>query len=229
MGRGGTIRVDGTKLHVDQVEPVQIQILLFCERLRLARGLAPRASIRWSDCRSNRRTRSLSANSASQTTFTFLPWTRLADVVRHWQESTGVTILVDWEALAKEELAPATPIACSVDQPAVGRGPRRCAGATGAGMVGRRRRDDSNYEPDGSGSWSGLSSTTCRRVRLAMMRSAKDADDTRRARWASGRLIVLAPPDVHRKLDGAEQATSSARIAAITISIRTNASPIGTP
>ena len=43
---GGRIEVIGAKLHVDHVNRVQIQILMFCERLRLARGLVPRSRCR---------------------------------------------------------------------------------------------------------------------------------------------------------------------------------------
>ena len=48
------------------------------------------------------------------TTFTFLAWTRLADMFRQWQELSGLTILVDWAALADVDLAPTSPIACAV-------------------------------------------------------------------------------------------------------------------
>jgi hypothetical protein len=112
-GAGGTIRVDGTKLHVEHANHVQIQILMFCERLRMARGLSPRSRYPAERLSIESPYVKLSATLSKPTTFTFLPWTRVADVARHWQESTGVTILVDWEALAKEELAPGTPIACS--------------------------------------------------------------------------------------------------------------------
>jgi hypothetical protein len=110
---GGTIRVDGTRLHVEHVNRVQIPILMFCERLRLARGLPQRSRYPAERLSIETPYAKLSEKLSKPTTFTFLPWTRLADVVRQWQASTGVTILVDWAALAKEELAPATPIACS--------------------------------------------------------------------------------------------------------------------
>jgi hypothetical protein len=47
-----------------------------------------------------------------------LPWTRLADVTRNWQEMTGLLVLVDWGALSEAELGLASPVACSaLDRP----------------------------------------------------------------------------------------------------------------
>jgi hypothetical protein len=110
---GGTMRVDGTKLRVEHVNRVHIPILMFCERLRLARGLPQRSRYPAERLSIDSPYTKLSGRLSQPTTFTFLPWTRLADVVREWQTASGVTILVDWSALAQEELAPATPIACS--------------------------------------------------------------------------------------------------------------------
>jgi hypothetical protein len=110
---GGTIRVDGTKLHIEQTSGVHAQILLFCERLRASRGLATRSRYPRELLETDSAAERLAAILDKQTTFTFLPWTRLADVVRHWQKSAGITVLVDWNALAREELVPSTPIACA--------------------------------------------------------------------------------------------------------------------
>jgi hypothetical protein len=60
----------------------------------------------------------IQASLSRAATFTFLPWTRLDDVVGHWQRETGVTMLVDWRQLADVELLPSSPIACSAaDRP----------------------------------------------------------------------------------------------------------------
>jgi hypothetical protein len=47
------------------------------------------------------------------TTFTFLPWTRLTDVLAQWQQLAGITVLVDWSALADVNLRPSSTVACS--------------------------------------------------------------------------------------------------------------------
>ncbi len=108
------IVVDGTKLHVEQTNRVHHQILIFCERLRLARGLPLRSRYPAKRLSVNPPHEQLAAKLNEATTFTFLPWTRLAEVVRHWQLASGLTILIDWSALADAELGPSSPVACSV-------------------------------------------------------------------------------------------------------------------
>ncbi len=112
-GGTGTIRVDGTKLHVEQADGVQYQILIFCERLRIARGLPTRSRYPVARLSTDTPYAKLAAPLSRETTFTFLPWTRLDDVTRQWQEASGVTVLVDWSALTNAELTPSTPLACS--------------------------------------------------------------------------------------------------------------------
>jgi len=117
-GGTGRIEVDGTTLRVDQTERVHYQILTFCERLRLARDLPQRSRYPTDRLTIDPVYPQLEARLATSTTFTFLPWTRLADVFRYWQDTAGVTVLVDWNSLAEQELSPTTPVACSiVDRP----------------------------------------------------------------------------------------------------------------
>ncbi len=224
---GGAIRVDGTKLHVEHVNRVQIQILMFCERLRLARGLPPRSRYPAERLSIDSPYAKLSATLAKPTTFTFLPWTRLADVVRQWQESTGVTILVDWQALAKEELAPATPIACSaINRP------------WDAAL-------DAVLEPLGLAWWAidGETIQITSRSALGQLeriefypvpKGQKSGDDVADGAThvefdaPSGRLIVLGSPDVQRLLSGRLGDSSAARHDEHD-SVSTHATPVGTP
>jgi hypothetical protein len=224
---GGTIRVDGTKLHVEHANRVQIPILLFCERVRLARGLALRSRYPAERLSVESPYVKLSAKLSKPTTFTFLPWTRLADVVREWQASTGVTILVDWTALAKEELAPSTPIACSaINRP------------WDAAL-------DSVLEPLGLAWWAVDAETIqitshaalagIERIEFypAPKRQAKSDDvavsgASRVERDAvSGRLIVLGSPEVHRQL-ASQFGQSSPRRQDVHDGARVNATPLGT-
>jgi hypothetical protein len=112
-GGKATIVVQGTKLRIEQLQAVHHETLIFCERLRLARGLRPRSRYPAERLSIDPAHAAIASKLNAPTTFTFLPWARLRDVARHWQEASGVTILVDWSALAKEELGPSTPIACS--------------------------------------------------------------------------------------------------------------------
>ncbi len=117
-GGSGTVEVDGDTLRVHQTDRVLYQILTFCERLRLARGLAPRSRYPVARLHVEPAYRQLAERFSADTTFTFLPWTPLRDVFDYWQTTTGVTVLVDWGELADAELAPTTPVACAVaDRP----------------------------------------------------------------------------------------------------------------
>ncbi len=113
-GGAGTIQVNGTTLHIEQSDAVRRQVVIFCERLRLARRLALRSKYPPALLSADSPYEKLSAKLTEHTTFTFLPWTRLADVVHQWQEMSGLTILVDWGTLADMELNPASPVACAV-------------------------------------------------------------------------------------------------------------------
>jgi hypothetical protein len=109
----GTIQVHGTTLHIEQSDKVRRQIVIFCERLRLARNLPLRSKYPAALLSVDSPYQQLTAKLNERTTFTFLAWTRLADVFRQWQTMTGWTILVDWDALREAELGPSSPIACS--------------------------------------------------------------------------------------------------------------------
>ncbi|MCI0333851.1 MAG: hypothetical protein L0228_11590 [Planctomycetes bacterium] len=112
-GGAGSIRADGTKLRIEQTQSVRHQVLIFVERLRLARGLPLRSRYPASLLSVQSPYEALAQKLKQHTTFTFLPWTRLTDVLRHWQESSQLTILVDWSAAADVELGPSSPVSCS--------------------------------------------------------------------------------------------------------------------
>ena len=117
-GGKGTIEVDGGTLHVDQSLVVRREALIFCERLRAARGLALRSKYPPTLLSVDSPYDKLSTTLNQSTTFTFLAWSRLADVVQQWQEMSGLTILVDWSALRDSNLGPSSPLACStLDRP----------------------------------------------------------------------------------------------------------------
>lgn len=109
----GTLQVKGTVLHIEQSEAVRRQVVIFCERLRVARGLTIRSRYPSALLSVDLPYEKLGPKLQERTTFTFLAATRFADVVRNWEDMTGLTILVDWSALAEAELSPSTPVACS--------------------------------------------------------------------------------------------------------------------
>jgi hypothetical protein len=112
-GGSGTIEVEGNKLRITNTLEVRRQVLVFCERLRVARGLAVRSRYPKGLVSATPAFQLLAPKLDARTTFTFLPWSRFADVVRHWQETTGRDFLVDWSALKDLEIGPDSTIACS--------------------------------------------------------------------------------------------------------------------
>lgn len=114
-GGKGTIKVDGGVLHIDQTLSVRREALIFCERLRLARGRSLRSKYPAELLTLESPYFKLAPKLQQPTTFTYLPWMRLADFARELQELAGFTILVDWAALADVNLEPSSPLACSVN------------------------------------------------------------------------------------------------------------------
>jgi hypothetical protein len=112
-GGEGTIEIDGTKLRIEQSHGVHYQVLIFCERLRLSRGLAPRSNYPAKLLSVESPYAELAAPLGESTTFTFLPWTPFTEIVRHWEDATGLAILIDWRYLAETDLAPTSPLSCS--------------------------------------------------------------------------------------------------------------------
>jgi hypothetical protein len=112
-GGKGTLAASGTTLHIEQSDAVRRQVVVFCERLRLARSLAIQSKYPAAMLSVESPYQHLSAKLSEHTTFTFLPWTRLDDVARNWQELSGLRVLVDWSTLAEAELGPSSSVACS--------------------------------------------------------------------------------------------------------------------
>jgi hypothetical protein len=117
-GGAGTIEINGATLHIDQSLAVRREALVFCERLRRARGLALRSKYPAELLTIDSPYEKLNAKLNQATTFTFMAWTRLDAVVQEWQELLGVTILVDWAALREADVGPTSQLACStIDRP----------------------------------------------------------------------------------------------------------------
>lgn len=114
-GGKGTLQASGTTLHIEQSDAVRREVVIFCERLRLARGLTVQSKYPAAMLSVQSPYQRLATKLSEHVTFTFLPWTRLDDVVRNWQELSGLTVLIDWGALAEAELGPSTPVACSAN------------------------------------------------------------------------------------------------------------------
>lgn len=115
QGGNGKIVVDESKLKVTQSQAVHYDALIFCERLRKARGLKLQSKYPVDLLRTKPLETALAPTLDRRTTFSFVTWTPLLQVVRHWERESKLTILVDWSALADVQLAPASTIACAVE------------------------------------------------------------------------------------------------------------------
>jgi hypothetical protein len=118
VGGPGTITVDGNKLHIEQAQQVQYEVLIFLERIRLAKEKPLRSKFpeRLLSARSYNAT--LAEQLAAPAIFTFSHETPLADVFLYWQTEMGLPVFVDWPALATAKLWPDSRITCrSANEP----------------------------------------------------------------------------------------------------------------
>lgn len=92
------------------------EFILLTERLRLARGLQPQSKYPRRLLSSEPRLAQLATALEHRTTFSFVMPTTLRKIFEHWSQATGLTILVDWQSLAKAELNPQSTLTTSVTQ-----------------------------------------------------------------------------------------------------------------
>jgi hypothetical protein len=117
-GGRGTIRVQEDLLEIDQSRAVLYQILVFCEKLRLARGLPLRSRFPASRFPLASRTAQVRDKLDRPVTITFIQPTPLPEVAQYVHHVTGLTIAIDWRRLLPEGIAPSAEITCGVtDKP----------------------------------------------------------------------------------------------------------------
>lgn len=104
--------VDG-KLSVTAPLATHYDLVVLCERLRLARDLAPATKYPRSLLSAEPSLTTLAPVLDRRTTFSFVEPTPLADIVAYWRRVTGVSILVDWRALADLGYGPGSTVQCS--------------------------------------------------------------------------------------------------------------------
>ncbi|MEM8866201.1 MAG: hypothetical protein AAGF31_11715, partial [Planctomycetota bacterium] len=109
------IDADGASLQVSGPAAAHMKVAILCERLRKARKLGPRSRYPEPLLQVKPSLATLDTVLQRTTTFSFVEFTPLAEIVDHWERTTGVTILVDWASLADNDLRPSTTLACSVN------------------------------------------------------------------------------------------------------------------
>jgi len=107
-GGRGTVAPDGDGLAVVQTAPVHYEIVFFCEKLRVARGLRTLSRLNPDlfklDTRRRRAGRALSL----PVTVNFHHPAPLEQIAAHLEEPTGVDILFDRVAMARQRWSPAS-------------------------------------------------------------------------------------------------------------------------
>lgn len=117
-GGTGTITFHGTELIIDQYETVQFEILEFCEKLRIARGLPKRGPYDAAMFRLETRGERARKKLAQPITLTYIRPAPLQRIVDRIAETSELHILIDWRALAEAGWSPDAEVRFSVaDQP----------------------------------------------------------------------------------------------------------------
>ncbi|NQU20366.1 MAG: hypothetical protein HQ567_03720 [Candidatus Nealsonbacteria bacterium] len=119
-GGRGTVAPDGNALAVVQTAEVHHHILFFCEKLRVARGLSPRSRINPDlfklDTRHQRARRALSL----PVTVNFHHPAPLQQIAAHLEEPTGLDILFDRVAMARQRWSPTSEASVNAEKEPLG-------------------------------------------------------------------------------------------------------------
>ncbi|MEX0936764.1 MAG: hypothetical protein WDZ59_02810 [Pirellulales bacterium] len=117
-GGDGTIQIRDEALAVTQTRPVQYDILVLIEKLRVARDL-PRRSRLGAD-RFELHTKRAAVGAALQrpASLMFPEPVPLVEVLNQIAKTSGLTVVADWRALATRDFAPTTFVSCAIhDRP----------------------------------------------------------------------------------------------------------------
>jgi len=108
-GGRGTVEPAGDALKVTQTAPVHREILIFCEKLRVARGRPPRSRRNPDEFRLESRTEQAAAVLSRKVTANFHQPVPLLEVADYLARLGDVDILIDRMALGREGLSAQTP------------------------------------------------------------------------------------------------------------------------
>src|SRR5690606_16637757 len=97
-GRRGTITIDGGDLAIEQTAPVMMELVVFCEQLRVARGLPTRSRLPAARVAIDTRLSLAHANLERPIGFTFHEPTRMVDVARFLRRASDLRVHFDWRS-----------------------------------------------------------------------------------------------------------------------------------
>lgn len=114
----GTITFRGNELLIEQYETVQFEILAFCEKLRVARGLKTRSPFDASQFDLATRGERIRPQLAQSITLTYIRPALLQRILDRIAQTSKLQILIDWRALGEAGWSPDAEVRFSVaDQP----------------------------------------------------------------------------------------------------------------
>jgi hypothetical protein len=114
----GTITFRGNELIIEQYETIQFEILGFCEKLRVARGLTKKSPYDASQFQLATRSERVGVKLAQSITLTYIRPAPLQRILDRIAQASKLQILIDWRALGEAGWSPDAEVRFSVaDQP----------------------------------------------------------------------------------------------------------------
>jgi len=100
---------------VNHMLPVHFEVLVLCEKLRVARGIAPRSNLDRRLFLLKSRNVQAQATLKKNLSINYHELTSLVRILRRLEQETGLTILTDWPALLASGWNPATEATLTVE------------------------------------------------------------------------------------------------------------------
>jgi len=119
-GGPGQIAVKESRLAISQTRPVIFRLVVFSEKLRLARGLDPRSRFAPERYRLTSRSKPVEPQLHRELTLTFHQPAPLRRVLQHIEGVSGLRILIDWRSLAAADFDPLSRITCAIEEKPAG-------------------------------------------------------------------------------------------------------------
>lgn len=113
-GGTGTMQTRDQSLLVRNEEPVLYQVLAFCEKLRVAQGLAPRGKMEPALFQLTPRTEKAQSKLKTNVSLSCPRPERLSTVVRRLAKESSTEILVDWQGAGEMGWSPNAQVPCNV-------------------------------------------------------------------------------------------------------------------
>ena len=101
-------------------EATHFDLLTFCEKLRVARGLTPRSDYEEARFDLTTRTSNLRETLSKNISLNYIQPTRLVEILQRITAETGVSILIDWQALATIQWTPDAECTLTVSEQPLG-------------------------------------------------------------------------------------------------------------